>query len=101
MNNPARMGGVMDRGFLFVAHGGMIVSAINVNARMGSGGAYTMPNIPGGTTAKPLPLAFYGVEALGWEALHPRLHKAIAVPAIADIRTGSDSGVDMNMLPLW
>lgn len=101
MNNAVKMNGVMDRGFLFVAHGGMIVSAINVDAQMGSGGAYSVPNIPGGTAAQPLPLAFYGVEAVGWQALFPRLHKAIAIPAIADVRTGDAAGVDMNMLPLW
>ncbi|HET7317501.1 MAG TPA: hypothetical protein VFK23_00050, partial [Nitrospirota bacterium] len=101
MNNAIKMNGVMNRGFLFVAHGGMIVSAINVSAQMDSGGAYNVPDIPGGTAAQPLPLAFYGVEAVGWQALFPRLHKAIAVPAIADVRAGDATGVDMNMLPLW
>jgi hypothetical protein len=27
-----------------------------------------------------------------------KLFRAIAIPAIADIRTGDDTGVDMNML---
>ncbi len=105
LNNHMKMDNVMTRGFLFVSHGGMIVSAINVGNQGGNqmamGGTYTLPNLPGGTTATPFPLAIYGVEAVGWEAAHPRLHKAIAVPAITDIRTGNDAGVDLNMLPLW
>jgi hypothetical protein len=101
MNNPLRMNGVMDTGFLFASHGGMIVNAIDVGSLMGTGASYSLPNVPGGTPANPLPLAFYGIEAVGWEAARPRLHKAIAVPAIADLRTGSDAGITMDMLPLW
>jgi hypothetical protein len=82
-------------------HGGMIVNAVDVDSQMATGGPYTMPNMPGGTLADPHPLAFYGVEAIGWDSLTPRPHRAIAIPAIADLRTGDDTSVTMDMLPLW
>jgi hypothetical protein len=65
-----------------------------------------MPNMPGGTPAKPLPLAFYGVDAIGWSstAIIPnstRHHKAIAIPAIVDLRIGDDTSTNLDMVPLW
>ncbi len=105
MNNPNKMNGNMDNGIVFAVHGGMIVNAIDVNNQMKTGGSYTMPNMPGGTTASPHPLAFYGIEAIGWSSSpmmgSKKTYRAIAISAIADIRTGNDTGVDMNMMPLW
>jgi hypothetical protein len=102
MHNQNTMNGMMDSGIVFAVHGGMIVNAVDVNSQMhmAMGGSYTMPNMPGGTPGKPHSLAFYGVEAIGWDSLHPRLHRAIAIPAIADLRTGDDTNVTMDMLPL-
>lgn len=99
----------MDNGVLFIVHGGMIVNAMSVGQsagnQMATGGTYTMPNIPGGTPAKPLPIAFYGVEAIGWSTgTMPALmrhYKAIAIPAIADLRIGDDTSTNLDMLPLW
>jgi hypothetical protein len=103
MSNPNKMGGMMDSGILFAVHGGMIVNRVDVSPQMqmATGGVYTMSNMPGGTPGNPHPLAFYGVEAIGWNSLSPRLHRAIAIPAIADLRTGDDTSVTMDMLPLW
>ncbi len=106
MSNPAKMNSKMDNGVLFVVHGGMIVNAISVDSQMASGGPYMMPNIPGGTPAKHLPLAFYGVEAVGWSTAtmtnnSMRQYKAIAIPATADIRIGDDLSTNLDMLPLW
>jgi hypothetical protein len=103
MSNPNKMGSMMDSGIVFAVHGGMIVNAVDVKSQMTmtNGGAYAMPNMPGGTPSNPHPLAFYGVEAIGWDSLHPRLHRAIAIPAIADLRIGDDTSVNMDMLPLW
>jgi hypothetical protein len=106
MSNPVKMNGFLDTGVLFAVYGGMIVNTIHVDSLMATGGAYTMPNIPGGTPAKPLLLAFYGVDAIGWSstAINPvsmRHYKAIALPAIADLRIGDDTSTDLDLFPLW
>jgi hypothetical protein len=101
MKFPNTMNGKMDNGIVFAVHGGMIVNALNVDPQMVTGGSYTMPNMPGGTPVNPHPLALYGVEAIGWSSSPMPSLRAIAIPAIADIRTGDGMGVDMNMLPLW
>lgn len=105
MSNPNAMNGKMNNCIVFVVHGGMIVNAVDVNNQMAAGGSYSMPNMPGGTPGNPHPLAFYGVEAVGWSSSpmmgSNKLFRAVAIPAIADIRTGDDTGVDMNMLQLW
>jgi len=93
------MNGKMDSGLLIAVNGGMIVNAMRVDAQMGSGGAYAMPNLPGGTTGTPLPGAFYGIDAVGWTA-SPSIYKAIAIPQLVDLRTGNDTA-NMQMLPLW
>jgi hypothetical protein len=100
------MNAKMDKGVLFAVYGGMIVNMVNVDSQMATGGTYTMPNIPGGTPAKPLPLAFYGVDAIGWSSTagvpnSVRHYKAIAIPAIADLRIGDDTSTNLDMAPLW
>jgi hypothetical protein len=107
MSNPTRMNGKMDNGIVFAVHGGMIINAMSVGQsagnQMATGGTYTMPNIPGGTPGSPHPLAFYGVEAIGWSSSpmqgSNKLFRAIAIPAIADLRTGDDTSVTMDMIP--
>jgi hypothetical protein len=103
MSNPTRMNGKMDNGIVFAVHGGMIVNAVDVSTQMAVGGSYTMPNMPGGTPGSPHPLAFYGVETIGWStSLMPnsmRRFRAIAIPAIADLRIGDDTSVTMDMIP--
>jgi hypothetical protein len=107
MSNPTRMDNKMQNGILFAVHGGMIVNAVDVNSQMAVGGPYTMPNMPGGTPGSPHPLAFYGVETIGWSSSpmpgSNKLFRAIAIPAIADLRTGDDTSVNMDMIPfsLW
>jgi hypothetical protein len=109
MSNSLKMNNTMDNGVLFIVHGGMIVNAMSVGQsagnQMATGGTYTMPNIPGGTPAKPLPIAFYGVEAIGWSTgtmpASMRHYKAIAIPAIADLRIGDDMSTNLDMLSLW
>lgn len=105
MSRPTMMNNKMDNGIVFAVHGGMIVNAVEVNSQMAVGGSYTMPNMPGGTPGSPHPLAFYGIEAVGWSSApmphSMRRYRAIAIPAIADIRTSDDSSVAMDMLPLW
>jgi hypothetical protein len=90
--------GMMDTGLLFAVHDGMIVNTIPVDGQMMSGDSYTMTNVPGGTPTTPLRGAFYGVDALGWSSTTSA--KAIAIPRIADLRTGNAAGIDMNMIML-
>jgi len=99
---PSMGMGMMNNGVLFAVHGGMIVNTLNngnygsMSSLMMSGGSYTMANLPGGSSATPLPGAFYGVEALGWSPTA----LGIGIPRVADLRTGDDTGVDMQMLML-
>jgi hypothetical protein len=59
-------------------------------------GSYIMANLPGGSLSNPLLGAFYGVEALGWSSTS----LGIGIPRVADLRTGDDTNVDMQMLML-
>ncbi len=96
---PAAMTNKMDRGVLFAVRGGMIVNAMSIDAQMSTGGTYTLSNIPGGSTASPLPGAFYGIDAVGWTS-SPSIYKAVAIPQVVDLRTGDDTA-NLQMLPLW
>lgn len=85
---------MMNNGLMFATFGGMIVNSVDVSSSMARGGAYTMPNLPGGTASGPLPFAFYGLYALGWG---PGTLGAGSMHGI-DLRTGSATGVTMQML---
>jgi hypothetical protein len=96
-----KMNGKMDSGLLFAVKGGMIVNAMPLPTQMTAGGPYTLSNLPGGSPATPLPGAFYGVDAIGWQSSSPLgIYRALAIPRIVDLRTGDDSA-PMDMLPLW
>ncbi|HXY54110.1 MAG TPA: DUF4382 domain-containing protein [Nitrospirota bacterium] len=91
--------GQMNSGLLFAVQGGMVVNTLNsinstIDNQMSSGGSYQI-NLPGG-----YPGAFYGIDAVAWEAPLPSIYKAIAIPQIVDLRTGNDTA-NMQMLPLW
>ena len=90
--------GSLDRGVLFACHGGMIVNAIRVDSQLASGGTYTMI-LPGGSSAQPLPGAFYGIEAFGWQSTD-RLKRAVSVPVFADLSTADAADVDLTMVML-
>lgn len=91
--------GFLDRGILFACHGGMIVNAINVDSQMASGGTYSISNLPGGTPEHPLPMAFYGIEVIGWSSGTPA-NRALAIPRFVDLRIADAAGVDLNMVML-
>ncbi len=102
MKYPNTMNGKMNNGIVFAVHGGMIVNAVDVDDQMSIGGSYTMPNMPGGTPGIPHHSAFYGVEAIGWSSSPmPGSFRAIAIPAIADLRIGDDTSANLDMVPLW
>jgi hypothetical protein len=96
---PADKTGLMDRGVLFAVHGGMIVNAVKVDGPMGSGGSYTLDNLPGGTATQPLPGAFYGITAFGWSSTDAAI-RASAIPRFADLHISDATGMDLNMLML-
>jgi len=89
---------MMTNGILFAVHDGMIVNTMSVSGQMSGGvsGAYTMDNLPGGSSTTPLPEAFYGVEALGWSTTTI----GIGLPRVADLRVSNDTNVDMLMMML-
>jgi hypothetical protein len=59
----------MNKGYLFITSGGLIIDCYEVDALIAAGGgSYTVQNLPGGTVANPLPGAYYGLNLLGWGA---------------------------------
>ena len=57
----------LNKGHLFITHGGMIVDSYQVDALMqGNGGQFSVANLPGGAQLAPLPGAYYGMTVLGW-----------------------------------
>jgi hypothetical protein len=96
---PADKTGLMDRGVLFAVHGGMIVNAIQADGLMDHGGGYTLSNLPGGTPAQPLPMAFYGITAFGWKTDNPAV-RSVAIPRFVDLRIADAAGIDLNMIML-
>jgi len=87
----------MSTGVTFAIKGGMIVDAVSTDSQMASGGTYTVPNIPGGTSANPVQGACYAIEALGWNSSGSV--KAIAFPpGFANVCTSNAQGVDLHML---
>jgi hypothetical protein len=64
---PSSMRGSLDKGYLFITSGGLVVDCYDVDSLVAyGGGSYTISNLPGGTSAVPLSGAFYGVNVLGW-----------------------------------
>ncbi len=65
---PAATTGSLNKGYLFITSGGLIIDCYQVDALLaGGGGSYTIPNLPGGTLATSLPGAYYDVIVLGWD----------------------------------
>lgn len=57
----------LNKGYLFITSGGLIIDCYEVDALIGAGGGtYAVPNLPGGTAAEPLAGAFYGLNLMGW-----------------------------------
>lgn len=95
MGNPAGL----DNGFLLAVHSGMIVDKADMTPGMIWRGynAYSFDNLPGGTRAFPLPVAFYSIEAIGWTS-----HSfAIGVSPVADLRTGTSAGTNLSMFRIF
>ncbi|GAC1467813.1 MAG: hypothetical protein PVSMB11_03390 [Desulfuromonadaceae bacterium] len=64
---PASKLGSLNKGYLFITSGGLIIDCYQVDALVAAGGgSYTVSNLPGGNVATPLPGAYYGMNVLGW-----------------------------------
>jgi len=64
---PASLQVGLNRGYIFITSGGLVVDCYQADSLItAGGGSYTIPNLPGGTTAAPLPGALYGVSFEGW-----------------------------------
>ena len=113
MSSPTAMDNKFNNGVVFAVHHGLIVDAISTKmgdlplSDVSTGGSYTISNLPGGATGNPLSTAIYGVDAILWststatfeEFMVPN-YTAIAMPQIADLRTG-DGIANLEMLPLF
>lgn len=86
--SAGRMNMMTGGGIMFATFGGMIVNTIDVSGVMGTGGIYSMTNLPAGA-----PYSFFGLYAMGWG---PGALGIGAVPGI-DMRGGSVTGVVMPM----
>ncbi len=91
-----------DKGELVVAWMGTIVTTQSLDAVLtansGTGGPYTVANLPGGSVAKPLPGAFYYLYARVWNSANPVLTlKRIDFNGFADLRTGSVTGLNATL----
>ena len=65
---PPSLAGRLNNGYLFITSGGLIIDCYQVDALVAAGGGrYTIPDLPGGTVATPLPDAYYSVNVLGWD----------------------------------
>jgi len=113
LSSPTVMDNTMDNGVVFAVHRGLIVDAISTlrsdlpSGDVSTGGTYTIPNLPGGSTLNPLPSAIYGVDAVLWSSATTTFGKlaiptyaAIALPQDADLRTGNGTA-NFEMFPLW
>ncbi|HYA87111.1 MAG TPA: DUF4382 domain-containing protein [Nitrospirota bacterium] len=107
MSNPTSMNNIMDTGVIFAVYGGMIVDTISTGrsdrplspANVRTGGSFTILDIPGGTTADPMPSAYYGVDASFWSSTTSTT-RSIPTPQTVDLRSGNDTA-NLQMLPLY
>ncbi len=94
--------GKYDSGYLVVARMGAIVQTLPIASVLagngGSGGAYTLANLPGGSPAKALPGAFYYLYARVWNSADPvGTLKRIDFSGYADLTGGSATGMNATL----
>jgi hypothetical protein len=78
----------LNSGAIFAVQGGMIVNRLDVNTLMQPGNnSYIFGSLPGGTPATPLPGAFYGLYAVGWDSTSPKASRVYGGPDFVDLRT--------------
>ncbi|HTT11891.1 MAG TPA: DUF4382 domain-containing protein [Burkholderiaceae bacterium] len=91
-----------DKGELVVVRMGTIVTTQPLDAVLaangGTGGTYTVANLPGGSAAKTVPGAYYYLYARVWNSGHPLLTlRRVDFNGFADLRTGSATGINATL----
>jgi hypothetical protein len=91
-----------DRGELVVTWMGTIVTTLPLDtvlaANSGTGGTYTVANLPGGTAVNPMLAGLYGLYARVWNSGNPlSTLKRIEFNGIADLRMGNAAGVNLTL----
>lgn len=74
-------------GQIVVARLGTIVNTIDISAQLAGGGAFSVSNLPAGSTSKPLPTGFYYAYArVSNPAINGGRVRVIPLPGFADLR---------------
>jgi len=94
--------GTFDSGYLIVSHDGYIVTTIPLSGVLalngGAGGAYTIGNLPGGTSSLSFPHGLYYLHGFLWNSQDPLLSfRRIEDTAVVDLRSGSATNVDITV----
>jgi len=67
-------------------------------ANSGTGGTYTVANLPGGLQVRPMLTAYYDVYARVWNSTDPSgTVMRVEFNGGADLRTGSASGLNVTL----
>lgn len=101
-NVTQSVAGHFDRGFLVVSHDGMITTTLDLTTTLalngGTGGAYSIAQLPGGSVASPRPGLVYYLYAVVWNSSAPALsYRVIPVTTAADLSVGSASGINLGL----
>lgn len=94
--------GRYDRGYLMVSRGGDIVTTLDLTAVLaqndGSGGAFSIENIPGGSSSDTFEEGVYRLYARVWNAENPALSlRRRPLGEVVDLGNGSVSDVELNL----
>ncbi len=93
--------GQYDSGFLIVSHDGYIVTTLPLGPLFGAGGtggSYSIQNIPGGSSSQSFAQGLYYLHAFVWNSAHPFLTlKRIEDLVVVDLRNGSATNVDLTL----
>jgi hypothetical protein len=90
-------------GLMLAVRDGLVIDRLDVTAMMGNnGGNYAFANLPGGTTLAPFARGVYGLETIGWSSSSVAVgfRDLTFLPAIADLRFGNRSTINLWMWPL-
>ena len=94
--------GTFDSGYLIVSHDGYIVTTIPLSGVLtlngGAGGAYSIANLPGGSSGQSFAAGLYYLHGFLWNSQDPLLSlRRIENTAVVDLRSGSATNVDITV----
>jgi Domain of unknown function (DUF4382) len=94
--------GKYDAGYVIISHDGYIVTTLPLGAVLaqngGTGGPYSIANIPGGSSTQNFAPGLYYLHAFVWNSADPflSLHR-VEGAGVVDLRGGSATGVDLTL----